>query len=136
MASLSIGNQHKCYNAWGSCQYYQAFNKGVKTIRFCNDTYRIAGGEYIPCLRSVTGYEQEVNISGYKDTLEGMGRRARISVVMMDFTDRGVTVDKYWQQRMSGAAQYSGIGYDPVDRGTFWSKFKARNPNYAGRPLR
>lgn len=135
-ASLSVSNPHKCYNAWGSCQVYSAFNKGVNTLRFCEDTYRIEGGNYIPCLRNVGGYEQEVNISGYMDTLEGLGKRANVNVEMMDFPDRDTLTDKYWDQRISGTAQWSGIGYDPYDKGTFWAKFKARNPNYSGRPLR
>lgn len=135
-ASLSVSNQHKCYNGWATCQALSAFNKGTNTLRFCEDTYRIAGQNYIPCVRSVTGREQQVNISGYSDKLAGLGQRARIEISMMDFTDRDTLTDKYWQQRMSGAAQYSGVGYDPKMRGTFWAKFKARNPNYAGRPLR
>lgn len=135
-ASLSVSNQHKCYNAWGSCQVFSAFNKGVNTLRFCEDTYPIVGSNYIPALRSVGGYEQEVNISGYMDTLAGLGKRAHVNVDMRDFTDRDTLTDKYWADRMSGAAQWSGVGYDPEKNGTFWSKFKARNPNYAGRPLR
>ena len=135
-AALDISNQHKCYNAWATCQAYSAFNKGVNTLRFCEDTYRINGQNYIPCLRSVGGYEQEVNISGYMDTLAGLGKRAHVNVEMMDFTDRGTLTDKYWSERISGAAQYSGVGYDPINSGTFWAKFKAQNPNYSGRPLR
>lgn len=135
-ASLSVGNPNKCYNAWGSCQVFSAFNKGVNTLKFCEDTYRINGENYIPCVKSVSGREQTVNISGYSDKLAGLGQRASINVEMLDFTDRDTLTDKYWAQRMSGAAQYSGVGYDPLNRGTFWAKFKARNPNYAGRPLR
>jgi hypothetical protein len=45
-------------------------------------------------------------------------------------------MDKYQADRVSGAAQLSGIGYNPREVGTFWSKFKARNPNYANRPMR
>lgn len=135
-ASLSVSNQHKCYNGWATCQVYAAFNKGVNTLKFCEPTYRIAGENYIPCVRSVSGYEQKVNISGYMDTLAGLGARASVNIEMKDFTDRDTLTDKYWEQRISGAAQYSGVGYDPINHGTFWAKFKARNPNYAGRPLR
>lgn len=135
-AAMSVSNQHKCYNGWSTCQVYSAFNKGTNTLKFCEDTYRIQGDNYIPCVRSVSGREQVVNISGYSDKLEGLGQRASISIEMLDFTDRDTLTDKYWRERISGAAQYSGVGYDPLNRGTFWTKFKARNPNYAGRPLR
>lgn len=135
-ASLSVSNPNKCYNGWATCQVYAAFNKGVNTLKFCESTYRIAGGGHIPCVVSVTGYEQEVNISGYMDTLAGLGSRASVEINMLDFPDRDTLTDKYWSERISGAAQYSGVGFDPNSRGTFWAKFKARNPNYAGRPLR
>lgn len=135
-ASLSVSNQHKCYNGWATCQVLSAFNKGVNTLKFCESTYRIAGENYIPCVKGVTGREQVVNICGYSDRLEGLGQRASVNIDMLDFTDRDTLTDKYWSERLSGTAQYSGVGYDPITKGTFWSKFKARNPNYAGRPLR
>lgn len=135
-ASLSVGSPNKCYNSWATCQLYSAFNKGVNTLRFIDQTYHVKGQNLIPCLRGVTGTEQEVNISGYSSTLKGLGKRAQVSIDFADFTDRDTLTDKYWAERISGAAQFNAVGYDPKDRGSFWAKFKARNPNYSGRPLR
>lgn len=126
----------KCYNTFPTCVAIPAYQKATKTIRFCEVSYPIKNGNYIPALISVGGREQEVNIAGYKSNIGSLGQRASVSVNIKDFTDRDTLLDPYWSERMSGAAQADGIGYDPMDRGSFWTKFKARNPNYAGRALR
>lgn len=136
LAAMNTANPRKCYNTFSTCQYRQAYNRSTLTIRFCEPTFPIKSGVYIPALKGVKGYEQEINIAGYSPNIGGLGRRASVSVEFTDFTDRDTLTDKYWEQRMSGAAQINEGGYDPLDRGTFWTKFKARNPNYAGRSLR
>lgn len=136
-AAFGGGVVRKCYNSFPTCSVFQAFNKGVQTLRFCNATYPIKTGGYIPAIDGdVAGFEQEVNIAGYRPLSGALGVRATVKVTIKDFTDRDTLTDKYWSERMSGAAQQNGVGYDPMTRGTFWTKFKARNPNYAGRPLR
>lgn len=133
-AGLGInGYQRKCYNSWATCQVLDAFDKGVNTLKFCIPSYPLKGQNHIPALRSVDGTEQMANISGYDPNLSGLGKRANLKIEMIDFTDRDVLTDKYWQERMSGAAQTDEPGYDPKGRSTFWAKFKRRNPNYAGR---
>lgn len=136
-ASFGGANRAKCYNSFPTCQRIPAYNKTVKTIRFCSESFPIKSGNYIPALLGeVAGSEQEVNIAGFKANIGSLGVRASVKVRIQDFPDRDTLLDPYWEQRMSGAAQANGIGYDPMNRGTFWTKFKARNPNYAGRPLR
>lgn len=136
-ASFGGGVVRKCYNSFPTCNALQAFNKSVMTLRFCNATYPIKTGNYIPAIEGdVGGSEQEINIAGYKSNIGSLGVRASVRVTLKDFTDRDTLTDKYWGERMNGTAQQSGVGYDPMSRGTFWTKFKARNPNYAGRPLR
>lgn len=136
-AAFGGGVVRKCFNSFPTCNAISAFNKGVQTLRFCNATYPIKIGDYIPAIEGeVGGAEQEVNIAGYRPLSGALGVRATVKVTIKDFTDRDTLTDKYWSERMSGAAQQNGVGYDPMTRGTFWTKFKARNPNYAGRPLR
>lgn len=136
-ASFGGSVVRKCYNTFPTCNVLRAFNKGVKTLRFCSATFPIKTGDYIPAIDGdVGGSEQEINIAGYKSNIGALGVRATVKVTLKDFTDRDTLTDKYWPERMSGAAQQSGVGYDPLSRGAFWTKFKARNPNYAGRPLR
>lgn len=136
-ASFNSVNRSKCYNTFSSCQRIPAYNKTVKTIRFCSASFPIKTGNYIPAiLGDVAGSEQEINIAGFKPNIGSLGVRASVKVRLQDFPDRDTLTDPYWEQRLSGAAQANGIGYDPMNRGTFWTKFKSRNPNYAGRPLR
>lgn len=135
-ASLSAANQHKCFNSFQTCVVRSVFNKGVNTLRFVQKTFPLTDGNYFPALMSVSGWEQEVNIAGYAKEVKGIGQRASVDVVLEDFAYNDVLTDKYWDQRRTGEAQYDGVGYKPEDRGTFWGKFKSRNPNYAGRPLR
>lgn len=136
MAEFGLNTVRKCYNTFGTCAYTQAYDKGVKTLRFCEPTFTIKDGNYIPSLVSVGGYEQEVNIAGYSENIGALGKRAAVSVTFRDHPSRDTLTDKYWSERMDGTAQTNEGGYDPIDRGSFWTKFKARNPNYAGRPLR
>lgn len=135
-ASLTAATPRKCYNTFGTCVYTQAYQRQSRTIKFCEPTFPLKGGEYIPALTSVGGYEQEVNIAGYTSNIGGLGVRASVSVTLRDFPTRDVETDKYWSERISGVAQIDEPGYDPIDRGSFWTKFKARIPNYAGRSLR
>lgn len=136
MAAFGGTVVRKCYKTFPTCDYITAYTKATKTIRFCEASYPIKNGNYIPALVSVGGREQEVNIAGYKSNIGSLGQRASVSVTIKDFTDRDTLMDPYWEGRMNGTAQTNEPGYDPIDRGTFWTKFKARNPNYAGRALR
>lgn len=136
LAAFGDGVVRKCYNTFGTCSYTQAYTKGVTTLRFVEGSYSIKTGNYIPALVSVSGHEQEVNIAGFSSKVSGIGVRASRSITIDDFPYGDVLTDKYWAERISGAAQIDEPGYQPRDRGSFWSKFKARNPNYAGRPLR
>ena len=51
---------------------------------------------------------------------------------MHDIKHSDAVVDKYRLERHSGDAQFSGIGYDPYKKSTFWPKWLARNPYYQG----
>lgn len=136
LAAFGPGVVRKCYNSFPTCQFKQYYNKGVNTLRFVESSYPIKGGNYIPALVKVGGYEQEVNIAGFSDKIGGLGVRASVSVTFRDFPSRDTLTDKYFAGRMDGTAQTDEGPYDPLSRGSFWTKFKARNPNYAGRPLR
>lgn len=136
-ATLSTDVPRKCFNTFFTCPVRQAFDKGVLTYRFTQPrpTYP-KGATFFPCLRSVSQRSQMANIAGADDRLNSLGRRARVTAEFSDFTYHDSFSDKYQAERVSGAAQFSGAGYDPATKGTFWSKFRSRNPNYAGRPMR
>ena len=136
-ATLGGQVQKKCFNTFFTCPVRQAFEKGTLTYRFTQPrpTYP-KGSTFFPCLRDVTQREAMANIAGADKRLESLGRRARVTAEFVDFTYHDRFMDKYQSERISGAAQLSGAGYDPENKGTFWTKFRARNPNYAGRPMR
>jgi hypothetical protein len=94
------------------------------------------GATTFPCLIDTSGRSAQANIAGSDDQLYALGKRAVITATFDDFPYHDRFMDKYQSERLSGAAQLSGVGYDPRQQGTFWTKFKARNPNYAGRPMR
>lgn len=137
LAAFGGGVVRKCYNTFPTCNYKQAYNKTSLTLKFIEPSYSVKSGDYIPALVSASGgSEQEVNIAGFSDRASGLGVRASVKVTILDFTSRDVGIDKYWDERIIGTAQTDEGGYDPLDRGTFWTKIKARNPNYGGRPMR
>lgn len=126
----------KCYNTFPTCPVQASYVKGNRTLRFIEPSYSVKTGNYMPALVKVGGYEQEVNIAGLSNEIGSLGKRARVSVTIRDFPSRDTLTDKYFADRMDGTAQTNESGYDPIDRGSFWTKFKARVPNYAGRALR
>lgn len=127
----------KCYNTWNTCRLTSAYNKGVNTLRFIQPSASMPLGQnYIPALVSASERGGQVNIAGTDETLSSIGMRATVSAKFLDFTDGDRLTDKYWSERMSGAAQIDEPGYNPKDRLTFWAKLKARNPNYSDRPMR
>lgn len=135
-AAFGAATFRKCYNTYQTCTAKQVFTKSSLTLKFIESSYPVKSGNYIPALVKVGGYEQEVNIAGFSDKIGALGVRASVQVTFRDFPYRDTLTDKYWDERITGAAQIDEPGYDPLDRGSFWTKFKARNPNYAGRPLR
>lgn len=135
--TASLGGQvdRKCFNTWATCKLKSAFNKATKVYAFTENVTGLPVGQYIPALKSVSGRSGTVNIAGSDPRMDSLGVRATVTATFKDFVDNDTVSDKYQAERRSGAAQLSGVGYDPADRGTFWGRFKTRNPNYAGRKL-
>jgi hypothetical protein len=127
----------KCFNTFFTCPVRQVFDKGSLTYRFVQPRASYPKGQtFFPCLRDVTQRSAMANIGGADERLNSLGRRARVTATFSDFTYHDTFMDKYQAERVSGSAQSSGVGYNPEGKGTFWTKFRARNPNYAGRPMR
>jgi hypothetical protein len=136
-ASLGGSVTHKCFNTFYTCKDQQNYDKGALTYRFTSPRSSYPKGQTtFPCLMSVSGSSAQANIAGADDRLFSLGKRAQLTAEFVDFPYHDRFMDKYQSERISGAAQLSGVGYNPAEKGTFWTKFKARNPNYAGRPLR
>jgi hypothetical protein len=138
-AALGSLQPFKCFNTYNTCQDKPNFDRVVKTIRYCNNRSNLPKGfNAHPVLKEngITAFTSSVNISGANPSLGAFGRRATVTVNLKDFVDDDIWFDKYQLERVSGAAQFSGIGYNPKDKGTHFTKLKARWPFYSGRQLR
>ena len=71
----------------------------------------------MPALLGVDTVGTRVNVSGADGRYEPLGRRAYMSISIADFAHTDFPFDPY----------LSGRTYDPLDRGTFWPKWLARN---------
>lgn len=147
LAVLGTTGVRKCFNTFATCQYKSAYDGNTldTTTTINTKTYRFAGprvnfplgiGTYFPVLTNISALSSTVNIAGSDESLSAFGRRATVTVTMSDFPYNDTYVDKYQTERVSGAAQSSGVGYDPSTLGTFFTKLRNRSPYYIGRPFR
>jgi hypothetical protein len=136
-AVLGTTGVRKCFNTFKTFQDTANFAKGVQTLRFARNISGLPKGQTIfPALANnpITN-AAEINLSGIDPRTNALGKRARVEVRLKDFAYHDTYTDPYQGDRVSGAAQASGIGYDP-SQGTFFGKLSNRNPYYHGRPLR
>lgn len=114
----------KCFNSLGTCQDRINFTDVPVTLRFAIDTIDLPKDiEAFPFIKSVDFTAAIISLGG------DLGQRATLKVTFRDaqHSDAGDTFDKY-----SATRTYS----DPFNRGTFWGKFRARNPFLRGRSIR
>ncbi|MES2814471.1 MAG: hypothetical protein V4720_06215 [Pseudomonadota bacterium] len=83
-------------------------------------------GTAIPALISVDTSPTVLNVGAGNEDIQPLGLRAVAEVQIKDFPYNDVGFDPYLSTR----------AYDPVDRGSFWSKWLARNPYHVGYVLR
>lgn len=137
-AVLGTTGVRKCYNTYFTCQDTANFNRTALTLRFSNNQTGLPKGTIIyPALAgAVSTNPTEINLGGVGDKLGSLGKRARVTVKLKDFTDSDIYFDKYRAGRIDGTAQTDEGGYDPGARGTFFGKLRRRWPYYVGRSLR
>ena len=118
-AAVGVTGAAKCYNTYATCQDTANYNKGVKTYRFSDPSARLPVGlQTIPLLKSVSFAPQQITPG------KGLGVRGSVTLKLADAPWTDVDIDPYISARATPAA------------GTFWGRFRARNPYYEGRPLR
>lgn len=136
-ASLAGPVVRKCFNTFYTCRKVSVYDKSALTYRFVQPRPNYPKGATVfPLLVSTSGRSATVNIAGSDPRMESLGQRGTVTASFIDTVYHDRFVDKYAAGRVDGTAQTDEGGYNPQDRGTFWTKFKARNPNYAGRPMR
>ena len=137
-AALAASFPAKCFNTRATCQDPANYlGSATQTLRFAKNESGLPKGQTIfPALSSVSTRAAEINLSGIDPRTTALGKRARVTVALQDFAYHDTLTDPYQSERVSGAAQFSGVGYQPGDRGQFFAKLAARQPYYIGKPLR
>ena len=136
-AALSSTTPNKCWNLRAGCADVPNFLAGTPlTLRFCKDGPKPKGVVAFPVLSNVRTSSPTVNIAGSDPDMSSLGKLSSLTFSLSDFTYHERGIDPYQAERVSGAAQFSGIGYNPSERGTFLNKLKARWPNYSGASAR
>lgn len=137
-AALSALNPHKCFNLRAGCQDAANFLLGTPlTLKFSKEGIPLpAGFKAFPVLLNVRQSSTTANIGGADPRYGALGKQATLDFDLLDFTHHERGVDPYASERVTGAAQFSAVGYHPEDRSTFLAKLKARWPNYAGGNVR
>lgn len=117
-----------CHNTLRTCQDTANYDPQPLTLRFAKPSDSLDEySEYIlPFLASVSTSPAEISVGGINSDIDALGRRASLSVTFKDSPHSDRVVDKYIDQR----------SYDAIKRGTFWSKWLARNPYYKNRAVR
>jgi hypothetical protein len=146
-ARLGVTGDDKCHNSWETCQDVDNFDPRDYWLRFCEAVadiplvFDFSNGSpteegldnFVPLLRSFT------HDPAMPDPGESLGVRVRFTAQLEDAPHHDIGVDKYALERVTGEASVgspTGVGYDPMERGTFLRKLKARFPHYVGRSLR
>ena len=93
----------------------------IKTYRFCTQrSPHPIGLEAIPSIINVGVTPSVIDIKG------GLGQRSTLSVSFKDHPHSDIGIDKYIDERT----------WIAFERGTFWTKWRARNPNYKTKAIR
>lgn len=122
-ASIPTTGANKCFNCKSTCQDRDHYDEEGVTLRFARPTAYLP--KEIECIPNV----QEISFTPATISLgENLGTRATLSVTFFDIkhSDTGEGFDKYLSDR----------DYDPYEQGTFWGKFRARQPFLRGRSIR
>lgn len=123
-AELGVTGDAPCFNSINSCQAREAFAETTTVLRFAIEADYLAesGIDAIPSITSV-GHDPSIISLG-----ENLGQRASVNISFKDhrWSDTGPGYDPYVSERP----------YDPYKQGTYWGKFRARQPFLRGRGLR
>ncbi len=137
-AVLGTTGTRKCFNTQATCQSVANYLAATLTLRFAHAQDGVmAYGPLLPSLVApVTTTAAAINLAGMDPGAAAVGTREVVTLKFDDHRHSDHLVDPYRLQRLSGAAQSTGVGYDPYVLGTFWGKWLARNPYHPAYKLR
>ncbi len=109
----------------------------TRTLRFTKPQTSAPRDLYLmPLLVDVDTAATRINPGGGSRDRGVLGDRASIDLGFKDAPGSGRVVDKYRTERISGTAQVDEGGYEPLERGTFFSTWRARNRFFQNRRVR
>lgn len=137
-ADLSVQTPRKCRQTYVTCGAVgkAAFDPGIKTMILTPSLAGLPVGVWPVLSGRIQETEATVNIAGADPNLSAFGRRGTVDFTCTDPRSNDLWFDKYYADRISGAASLSAVGYDPAEAGTLFTKLKAWWPYYAGRACR
>ena len=130
-----LATGEKCFNTDASCKYLSALDLTNEVVmqfvypaanRYLSDAGAFQPSNAIPALMAVDTAPTVLNVGAGNSDLSPLGLRAVATVAIKDFPYNDVGYDPYLSSR----------SYDPMERGSFWTKWLARNPYHTGYVLR
>jgi hypothetical protein len=117
----------KCYNTRKTCQDTANYDRGTLTLTFCKpDVSQPKDENWLPFLSATSTAPTKLNPATGNLDNSALGERGVLTVTFDDAPHTDFIVDPYLEDR----------DFDPLERGTFWSKWQARNPYYQNRLVR
>jgi len=117
--TATLGPAGKCFNTRATCQDRPNFTETNPVLRFAKASdYRPQDIEAIASIADVSVTPARIKPG------EDLGSRATLKVSFKEHphSDTGPGLDPYYAER----------GYNPYEQGSFWSKFRARQPYLKG----
>ncbi len=109
----------------------------TRTLRFTKPQVSTPRDLYLlPLLVDISTASTRINPGGGSRDRGVLGDRASVDIGFKDALGSDRVVDKYRTERISGTAQTDEGGYGPLERGSFWAKWRARNLFFQNRRLR
>lgn len=131
-AAPCLATGDRCFNTDATCKFISALDLTASVVmRFVMPAANrvlasgFQPGTAIPALLAVDTAPTVLNVGAGNDDLSPLGARAVAQVAIKDFPYNDVGFDPYLSTR----------SYNPVQRGSFWTKWLARNPYHVGYTL-
>lgn len=133
--SPCLATGEKCFNTDVSCKYLAALDLTDEVVmrfvypaanRYLSEVGAFQPSGAIPALMAVDTAPTVLNVGAGNSDLSPLGLRAVATVAIKDFPYNDAGYDPYLSSR----------SYDPMDRGSFWTKWLARNPYHTGYVMR
>jgi hypothetical protein len=113
-----------CYNTRGTCRDLANISEGFQYLWFCEPSQTLpqvpVTDLIFPVLQSVSTRPAELNPSFRFSDFDALGKRGELNITLSDFLHHDRGIDPYFDSRTR----------EP--QGTFWTRWLARNPYYAG----